>query len=65
MSVAVILQCVFPTFHSSSSPETIQVQTNKVDVVVDETYTNRPAANPSLDWFKDNSNYIWDGWKIK
>ena len=69
MSITVILQCVFPTFlQSPSSQEIIQVQTNKVEVVVGEnegTYTNRPVANPNLDWFKDNSDYIWDGWKIK
>ena len=68
MSITVILQCVFPTFlQSPSSQEIIQVQTNKVEVVVDdgETYTNRPGANPNLDWFKDNSDYIWDGWKLK
>ena len=68
MSITVILQCVFPTFlQSPSYPEIIQVQTNKVEGVVDdgETYTNRPVANPNLDWFKDNSDYIWDGWKIK
>ena len=68
MSITVILQCVFPTFlQSPSSPEIIQVQTNKVEVVVDdgEMYTNRPVVNPNLDWFKDNSDYIWDGWKIK
>ena len=68
MSITVILQCVFPMFLKSPSyPEIIQVQTNKVEVSVDdgETYTNRPVANPNLDWFKDNSDYIWDGWKIK
>ena len=68
MSITVILQCVFPTFHKSPSyPEIIQVQTNKDEVSVDdgETYTNRPVANPNLDWFKDNSDYIWDGWKLK
>ena len=69
MSITVILQCVFPTFlQSPSSQEIIQVQTNKVEVIVGEnegTYTNRPVANPNLDWFKDNSDYIWDGWKIK
>ena len=68
MSITVILQCVFPTFlQSPNYPEIIQVQTNKVEVVVDdgETYTNRPVANPNLDWFKDNSDYIWDGWKLK
>lgn len=69
MSITVILQCVLPTFlQSPSSQEIIQVQTNKVEVVVREnegTYTNRPVANPNLDWFKDNSDYIWDGWKIK
>ena len=68
MSITVILQCVFPTFlQSPSYPEIIQVQTNKVEVVVDdgEMYTNRPVANPNLDWFKDNSDYIWDDWKIK
>ena len=68
MSITVILQCVFPTFlQSPSSQEIIQVQTNKVEVSVDdgETYTNRPVANPNLDWFKDNSDYIWDGWKLK
>ena len=69
MSITVILQCVFPTFlQSPSSQEIIQVQTNKVEVVVGEnegTYTNRPVANPNLDWFKDNSDYIWDGWKLK
>ena len=69
MSITVILQCVFPTFlQSPSSQEIIQVQTNKVEVVVGEnegTHTNRPVANPNLDWFKDNSDYIWDGWKIK
>ena len=68
MSITVILQCVFPTFlQSPSYPEIIQVQTNKVEVVVDdgETYTNRPVVNQNLDWFKDNSDYIWDDWKIK
>ena len=68
MSITVILQCVFPTFlQSPSYPEIIQVQTNKVEVVVNdgETYTNRPAANPNLDWFKDNSDYLGDGWKLK
>ena len=68
MSITVILQSVFPTFlQSPSYPEIIQVQTNKVEVSVDdgETYTNRAVANPNLDWFKDNSDYIWDGWKIK
>ena len=68
MSITVILQCVFPTFlQSPSYPEIIQVQTNKVEVSVDdgEMYTNRPVANPNLDWFKDNSDYIWDDWKIK
>ena len=69
MSITVILQCVFPTFlQSPSYPEIIQVQTNKVEVIVGEnegTYTNRPVANPNLDWFKDNSDYIWDSWKIK
>ena len=68
MSITVILQCVFPTFlQSPSSQEIIQVQTNKVEVIVNdgETYTNRPVANPNLDWFKDNSDYIWDDWKIK
>ena len=68
MSITVILQCVFPTFlQSPSSQEIIQVQTNKVEVVVEwhDTYTNRPVANPNLDWFKDNSDYIWDDWKIK
>ena len=69
MSITVILQCVFPTFlQSSGYQEIIQVQTNKVEVVVGEnegTYTNRPVANPNLDWFKDNSDYIWDSWKVK
>lgn len=69
MSITVILQCVFPTFlQSPSYSEIIQVQTNKVEVIVGEnegTYTNRPVANPNLDWFKDNSDYIWDDWKIK
>lgn len=68
MSITVILQCVFPTFlQSSGYQEIIQVQTNKVEVVGEwhDTYTNRPVANPNLDWFKDNSDYIWDGWKIK
>ena len=68
MSITVILQCVFPTFlQSPSYPEIIQVQTNKVEVVVDdgEMYTNRPVVNQNLDWFKDNSDYIWDGWKLK
>ena len=69
MSITVILQCVFPMFLKSPSyPEIIQVQTNKVEVIVGEnegTYTNRPVANPNLDWFKDNSDYIWDDWKIK
>ena len=68
MSITVILQCVFPTFlQSPSSQEIIQVQTNKVEVSVEwhDTYTNRPVANPNLDWFKDNSDYIWDGWKLK
>ena len=31
-----------------------QLSTNQVD-----------RGNPNLNWFKDSSNYIWDGWKIK
>lgn len=32
----------------------VLIQTNQVD-----------RAGQNVDWFKNTSNYIWDGWKIK
>jgi hypothetical protein len=39
--------------------------TNSVVVVFSPSETNRASTTPNVDWFKSNSNYIWDGWKIK
>lgn len=38
-------------------PSVFQEQTNSVDRAKNSQY--------NLDWFKQGSNYIWDGWKIK
>ena len=48
-------------------------QTNAVEVVETFNPTNSvpsstnqvDRASPNTSWFKDSSNYIWDGWKIK
>ena len=40
------------------------VHTNAIVHV--ESETNRTSSSGhQVDWFKDSSNYIWDGWKIK
>lgn len=53
-----------PEIHTTK-PEEV-VNTNAFVQVVDVAETNRASSTtPQVDWFKDNSNYIWDGWKIK
>lgn len=39
--------------------------TDPEEVTVSNLETNRTTKNYEVDWFKDNSNYIWDTWKIK
>jgi hypothetical protein len=62
--------CVIPfvtleeqnTITEPPKQEIIVVSTNSI------TSTNavdRAKPQYNLDWFKDSSNYIWDGWKIK
>ena len=55
--------CTFVPFKAS----TIEEQTtNSVSVSASNIETNRATStSQNVDWFKDNSNYIWDGWKIK
>lgn len=48
---------------SHTPPAVEHVSTNTLVQVVGET--NRASQVQQPDWFKDNSNYIWDGWKIK
>lgn len=43
--------------------QVVDVQTNAIDNAASTNATER--GNQNLNWFKDNSNYIWDGWKIK
>lgn len=40
--------------------EIIVVSTNSIP---ETNAVDRASYN--FDWFKNNSNYIWDGWKIK
>jgi len=43
-----------------------QSPTNSTVVAISNSETNRATKTTyNVDWFKDNSNYIWDGWKIK
>ena len=34
-------------------------------VLVQTNQMERAGQQQGFDWFKDNSSYIWDGWKIK
>jgi hypothetical protein len=46
--------------HEPPKQEIVVVSTNSIPE------TNAvDRANPQFDWFKNSSNYIWDGWKIK
>jgi hypothetical protein len=46
---------------------TVQVETNAAtNVTFNATNAlDRGKTSVNVDWFKDGSNYIWDGWKIK
>lgn len=67
--------CVIPfvTIDESGEvkkPETTQVSESERPPIVLQDGTNitnivERAVNQGVDWFKDSSNYIWDGWKIK
>ena len=57
-----IALCFFtPVVNSNIEEQT----TNAVVVATSPSETNRASTTQNVDWFKDNSNYIWDGWKIK
>ena len=42
--------------------EIIVVSTNALQST---NAVDRAKPQYNVDWFKNNSNYIWDGWKIK
>ena len=50
--------------HGISNIE-VEQNTNSISVAISNSETNRTTTTHNVDWFKDNSNYIWDGWKIK
>ena len=61
-----IMLSIFNYSTPQAAPSDEFVSTNAIVQVVEEAETNRASsASPQVDWFKDNSNYIWDGWKIK
>jgi len=52
------------TYTAINLVETNILETNILETNILET--NRAGATKhNVEWFKDNSNYIWDGWKIK
>ena len=56
--------CLFPMVVNHSHPDKGNNPTNVVETLQAET--NRATTTTyKVDWFKDSSNYIWDGWKIK
>ena len=57
-----IFLCFFT--HRVNSPDVEEHTTNSV-LATSIAETNRASTISNADWFKDNSNYIWDGWKIK
>lgn len=62
LSIGFVL-CTFVPFKASTIEEQ---NTNTVSVAISNIETNRATStSQNVDWFKDNSNYIWDGWKIK
>ena len=67
--------CVIP-FINIEEPDKayVQQQTNMVQYVEMPTTNSIPncqtnnqerGSGENLDWFKNSSQYIWDGWKIK
>ena len=73
---ACILSFTSPTNNNgqkhNQNAETVEittqcVSTNQTNDVHSATNTNDRGNNNTIkvDWFKDNSDYIWDGWKIK
>ena len=68
LSLGIIIQCTIPKLlvpnpQSIEDPVVIVSSTNEVEQV--QSYTNRPAAKPNVDWFKNGSDYIWDDWKLR
>ena len=65
-----ILTCVFPIVvnhqHNTQpiNANNLVISTNLVENMTIET--NRATTTTyKVDWFKDNSDYIWDGWKLR
>lgn len=64
--------CTIPFIHIDDT-EITPAHTNVVEQVVNvSTNSISPSTNSidrtgknTVDWFKDSSNYIWDGWNIK
>ena len=65
--ISICLLVLSPYLHSLKS--VCQVETSTPTNAIVETTcfeTNRAImGNQNVNWFKDNSNFIWDGWKIK
>lgn len=63
--------CIIPFATIDEKTDTIPDKPKQETVVVVSTnsvpFTNSTdrAGTSNLDWFKNSSNYIWDGWKIK
>ena len=68
----VVGTCVIPFVELDENKETtpepvIIQQTNSIPSYLERTnQTDRGTTNnKNLDWFKNTSDYVWDGWKIK
>lgn len=60
--------CAIPFMGCDKDIQNIN-QINENQPIVEENPSSTNAIDrangPNMDWFKSNSNYIWDGWKIK
>lgn len=47
----------------TNTVQIVEVKTNVVESVTNAV--DRAKQQYNVDWFKDSSNYIWDGWKLR
>jgi thymidylate synthase len=48
---------------TTNTVQIVEVKTNVVESVTNAV--DRAKQQYNVDWFKDSSNYIWDGWKLR
>lgn len=68
-AVAILGVCIIPFINPTPQENKVGQQEQVVETPATnsiQSATNTfDRSNSNLDWFKDSSNYIWDGWKIK